>query len=333
MSNIALVISNKEISSKLASSRFAREIFKSILYFSRKKELNASIREINLYENLKLYIINLPFSLMELEFINKNRIEGFIKNECTKHEIKSLIIPPEIYNACMFDWCAASPYSGKYLFKGLLINMLDDIYFKRGIKLGELDIVVIKGENDDELYSVIRQLSPLVKYLTILTDNKDGIQREIDGIFEEYGLSVGISEDFSLAARSSDLIINLRNNFIGIKNMRINPRAVIINYSGKDAARFFDKGTLINGIEIGLPKKDFSWVDASVQKFFNATQIAEIVLSHKTGLEDMALTGIIDYSSAEKISREFADCGFRISSYAGKYGAIRTVEINRAKRD
>ena len=53
MSNIALVISNKEISSKLASSRFAREIFKSILYFSRKKELVASIREINLYENLK----------------------------------------------------------------------------------------------------------------------------------------------------------------------------------------------------------------------------------------------------------------------------------------
>ncbi|HHW49445.1 MAG TPA: hypothetical protein GXX14_12635 [Clostridiaceae bacterium] len=331
MSNIALVISEKEESSKFVNSKFARRTFRHFLYFARKNKLAESVREINMYENLNLYIIRLPFSLTELGFVNKNKIARFIKDECEKREIKSLIIPDEIYNTCVIDGYAQNPFGGKYLYKCLLVNILDDIYLKRGIKIGDLDIVVIKGENDGELYSVVRQLSPLVKYLSILTDSKDGIQHEIDGIFGDYGLSIGISEDFSLAARDADLIINLRNSFDTVKNMKVNPGAVIINYGGKDAVRFFDKGTLINEIEVGLPKKDFLWVDTSISRFFNNVQIAEIVLSHKTGLEDMVSAGIIDCSAAEKISKEFVISGFRISNYIGRYGIIRTGDIRCVK--
>jgi len=332
MSNIALVISQKEKSSKLVNSKFVRRISQSILYSSRKNELAESVKEIKLCEDLNLYLIGLPFSLTELGFINKNKIAGFIKEECTKRGIKSCIIPNEIYSVCMLDGYTTNPYNGKYLFKALLTNILDDIYFKRGIRIGELDIVVIKGENDCELYSVIKQLSPLVKYLSVLTDRKNDIQGEIDCIFEEYGLSVGISENFSLAARNAGLIINLCNSFNILKNIRINSEVVIINYGGKEAARFFDKGILINGIETTLPKNAFSWVDKCVQKFFNETQITEIVLCHKTGLEDMACTGIIDYDAAVKISREFAAGGFRIGSFTGRYGILRSGEIHCLKR-
>ena len=222
MSNIAMVISQREKNSKLVNSKFIRRISQGILYSSRKSELAESVKEIKLCEDLNLYIIGLPFSLMELGFINKNKIAGFIKEECAKREIKGCIIPNEIYNVCSPDGFTANPYNGRYLFKALLTNILDDIYSKRGIRIGELDIVVIKGENDCELYSVIKQLSPLVKYLNVFTDSKTDIQREIDYIFEDYGLSVGISEDFSLAARNAGLIINLCNSFDTLKNIRIN---------------------------------------------------------------------------------------------------------------
>lgn len=328
MVNIAIVICTRKESRKYLYNRLIRSIYNGTFLRSKKKEIIEAIKVIELYENFTLHLIGLPFSIKDLEMLNKHKIERHISEICMDRNIDNCIIPSDVYNSSEMIKHTENPYSGRFLFKSLLTKILEEIYSNRGIRIGELDILIIKGEDDTELYSIIRQISPLVKYLNIYSDNKDVYQNQIDDIFGDFGLSIGITEELNSSAKNADIIINLRSSFDNIKKIRSKPNSVIINYGLKEASKFFENGNLINGIEVGLPKKTFGWIDENIRSYFTDTQIAEIILCHKTGLQGKAVLGTIDERTAAILLKEFISGSFRISGFTGRYGTIKTGDVN-----
>ena len=61
----------------------------------------------------------------------------------------------------------------------------------------DLDIAILETNNRKLLHFFIRQLSPLAKFLTIITKEKESAQKDMEDIFDETGLSVRVTDDIA----------------------------------------------------------------------------------------------------------------------------------------
>lgn len=267
------------------------------------------VERIELYDHLNVYIIRVPYSLEELKQLRKRKVDKvnkMISRICGFYNINDCIPAKKISGGIKPDVCIGDEFTGQYLFRCLLTNVLDEIYTKRGIKISSLDIAIINGKDMGELYTIISQLSPLVKYITVLTDNKDEIEDAADRIYSDTGLSIRLTCDYKNALKYIDLIINLREDDFVFKP---DDRVVILNYGLLHPDHLPRKSQCIQGVDIDLPESISNRLPKDVYHYFSKLEMTEIILTHKTDVERRSAVQI-----SEIIQNEFNCDGYKVTA-------------------
>ncbi|MCX7923670.1 MAG: hypothetical protein N3B21_16920 [Clostridia bacterium] len=283
-----------------------------------------------LYTNLNAYIIQLPYSLSELSDLGKGRLEkikGHIDKICSDNNIEACVFSSSLATLPGFNECNKKLFDGKRLYKSLLINMMDKIYSHKGIKINDLDITIIQGKSREELLEVIIQLSPMVKYITILSGDKDGLQKEMEALYEDTGLSVRVTDNIKSSMRNADLVINLSDSCSITSGCSIAPKTVVLNFGNFNTTKILGEFTVINGVEISLPNDICSRLDSNIYEYFNKLEIAEIILMHRISSSEKGKENQCDYRYMSKVSKNFKEDGYKIVRFTGRHSTFRADEI------
>ncbi len=318
MGNIALVICSKE-GRKPATKGFISFIKYKIGSFIRniKREKAENWLEQMQFEGSLTFLINLPYDMGELKQFNKKRIERIrrkISKVCVDRGINCCILPESLTGIFEINDIFISAFGGRLLYKSILIDLINMICRQKGVALSELDVSVISGSDYGELIRIIKRLSDFVKYLTVVADSKESIEDEMNDIFEETGLAVGITGDLKNALSNSRLIINLSKQNLK-NNDYIKSKKIIINYSG-DCVKGSRQDSVINGVEVKLPELYSERIKKEVYSFFSAVEIAEILICQKVNCFNVKNgENVMSTALYENINYEFLEGGYKLTGY------------------
>lgn len=272
---------------------------------------------------LKIHIIHLPFHVDELAAFSRgriNRIEEFINEYCASNKIDVVIYSKLLLERNIFLGNVATPFIGRLLFKSLVSNILNEIYSKRGFRINDLDMAIVHGKSDEELFTYIRLLAPYIKYLTIISDDKEGIEKQVEDFYEETGLSIRVTRDIKSGFRGIDFILSIGDLQPG---MKIGTRAVILNYGDSGCSNIVGENIIINGIELRLPGTITTKLGKNVLENFTQLELAEIILCNKL---DIPIDEISD-KTYEILSKEFTAQAFTISGFEGRHNILKASDI------
>ncbi len=298
---------------------FFKRIFLLSIFRNLKRAFKASPaigKKIEVDSNLVIYNIKLPFKLRELNKSSKivrNKAEKLIFKMCIEKSIDRCIIPADL--DLSLKNCEKSGFTGDILYKVLVEHILKDICEKQGSSIREVDIAVIQAEDDVLPYIVIKLLSPIVKFITLVTNHRDTMGKKLEQVCDETGLSVRITNDVESALENCDLVINYGNIKSGSIKKTVNPNAIVINYGEFEDTLLGNRNTIINGIDIGLGKKYIEGFEKDIYNFYSPIEIAEVILTSKFDKSINNLYDLVDYNFVGNLINNFVEEGFFLKGY------------------
>ena len=301
-------------------------LFRRVLAALKKPRYEFKNERVELYRNVSAYIIKLPFSMDKLPSLNMTGISKAIAGLCKKNAIADCFLPRELDGVLKIDGCSKVGAYGRLLYKSLILDIIYKIYSGKNIEISELDIVVVQGARKEELYSVIRLLSPMVKYITVITDDKGKIEDEINRFYIDFGISIGVTTDYKGGLRNADLIINLGDSKEHIFNPVINPKALVLNFGNLNVNKLLSENPLINGIEVSVPERILAKLGREVHQHYDIRELSEIVLFHRFYNGDSSVNAF-NYRLAKKVSEEFKKDGCNISGFVGRRRVLKIDDI------
>jgi len=325
MKNLALIYFTEDVD-KLSKNAFVgvfSKFLKKLLFpgFFRKLKRVFKLKphldqKFEVDGNFSIQGMRLPYTLKEFNRLgeaSRKRIDKMILKVCNENSINVCILPA-ICNYSLKS-CVKSGFGGRFAYTALLEYILQDLCTKHGLNIREVDIAVVQGEDEVLPYIVIKLLSPVVKFVTLVTKYRELMDGKIEQICDETGLSVRITEDLEGVLKSCDFVINYGNiKLSGIKN-KLKSNAIVINYGKLEDAQEELKETVIGGIDIGLGNKYFQGIDKDVFNFYSSTEIAEIVLLNKLDKSINNFHDLIEYISVDSFKKCFMEEGFYIRGY------------------
>ena len=344
MSDFALVVCTKKRKDTDSHISFLRRFINKIRavikkgsWKFKKRDAGEWVGKIQLYNDLCVYLVKPPYGIDELADRNSGTMKELVLEICGKYGIENCALPSRPYaEARMTEEVSRGFYRGGLLYRALLNNMLDEICAANGMSLFNLDIAVIPGKNAYELYNVVKQLSGHVKYVTAVTDeeNRNMVETEIDRIYEEYGLAVGLTTESGSGLNGAHIIINFKEYADGAAgnpglSLRKSVRAKVVNYGGYGAANAFGLNIVINGVEVALPRKILVSLGGDILENYGTCEIAEMILLNRLNIvdtedEDMDSPGT---RKIENLAYAFLEHGFKISGFAGRHGVLRKEDL------
>jgi hypothetical protein len=331
MSDFALAICETEKETKVIEKNIFKRIAGKIKALWEEPPVYVELRKVEINENINIYVIILSYTIEELECLPKAKriaMNMEISKMLAQLDITKFIVPDAIFDVCRFEEGVKNSFKGNLLYKCLLTDIISKVYIERGIKIGDLDITIVQGKSIEMLQGIIKILLSVVKYLTIVCENgKEVVEEKINNIFLDTGLAIRVTDDFISGVKNSELVINLGSLGRIPPYTKLNPNTVIINFGEAETIRNNSKFTLLNGVEIDLPKRLESSLDQKVFKFFNKLQLAEMIILNSLGLgEDLSIT-FLDGQLIEKVSAEFRSRGYSIKSFKGRHSILMMDDI------
>lgn len=306
-----------------------KEFFRSL---RKEKFFNGALKTIQVNEKLEISLITLPYTLAELWKIRSRRrirqINEFLYDAHREQGFACCIVPKCIAEIHSFENCICSPFTGEYIYRCLLGSILEDIFTKRGINIWDLDIVLVQGERRESLYAVIELLSPVVRFLTVVSDERDQIEEEAGESFLDSGLSVIITSDWRSALKNADVIINLKEEKEIASIIKTKKGSVLINISGLKASAIHCESALIQGLHVGIPQSLCDELDSNVWNFLEPCELAEAIITIGLGLEEQVIQQEFpQFELMKKVSKEFKKGGYRLTGFAGRHNTLYASDI------
>ncbi|ODM26754.1 hypothetical protein A7W90_11320 [Clostridium sp. Bc-iso-3] len=313
MSNIGLMLlcDEKEGTKK----NLIKNIFNILRRLLSSNLPDGAIKKAELYDEFNIFTVRLPYRLSELKkpnFFTMHRLKKIIRKLCSDYSIDRCFFPGSMPEELDIDCCIKNPFSGYFIYTAMLVNILKIISDRKGKDIRGLSVAIIHGRGHDLLYSYIKLLSTLSKYLTIITHEKDNVEKIIDDIFEETGLSVRVTDSVASGIEDAEVIVNLTDlcDFNISKNIKSN--ASVINYGSVKTDKIEFSDIIINDIDIILPKKFEEMMGKDVYKFYKKAELAEIILLNKLEIGTYAIGNSADYTVIDNLSRQFQNDGFKL---------------------
>jgi hypothetical protein len=318
MAGFALITFKNEKKVTISPNKFIKIInymkifLEKLFHIFRRLNADGWIDKVDLYDDLHTYVIKLPYKIEELGGLMGSRVEKAVFDVCRKYSINSCLLPDYLPEGHRLGRLANRLYSGKLLYKSLVYNVLEEICERFGVEASGLDITIISGSDNKELYTFIMLLAPFTKYITVLVKDRESVQDEINKIYCSTGLSVGLTTDYKNGIKNAGVIINLGDiNRFGPVSV-INRRTWVINYGEKDNFRLLDKNIVVNGIKVKFPQHVINKLDKNTLDSFNMVKLAEMILVNRLSPNN----GAVDFTDdvlMRKVSEKFRDEGFRVS--------------------
>ncbi len=310
MKNIALIYFEGNEVKRIRLFNILRKLKK--LFAFKIKPL--SINKVLFGSNLTIHMVKLPYTLRELNEAGKltrNKINRCLSQICTDNSIDKCILPTDL--TCSLDTgVKSSGLTEQFVFKALAADITRYICARQGFSMRDMDVAIIQGDDALLPYMIIKQLSPDVKFITLVTNNRDLIEKKIEEVCYETGLSVRITKDATSVLNNSDVVINYGNlkSFRIIK--KIDSNAIIINYGELKEDKFTSNNEVISGIDIGLEDRYTESIEEDILSFYSISEIAGIVLVNKCEMMVDIKDESTDYSDVDKIVKVFSQDGFYI---------------------
>ena len=232
----------------LFNAGFFKGRFGTKLYFSfLKNDLKNGLSNYELFESLKVWIIKLPFTAGTLFRFNINYVMEYLERLCMEKGIQYCFMPGAVRDKIPGSIFRSRQSSGKVLLKALLVPVLEEIYSKAGKRIDNLDMVIVAGNDNEELFSAVRQLEPYISFVTIVAAEKTEIESRLSELFLDSGLSFSISSEYKNQLRHADLIINLAKP-VDISRYRMSKKSLLINLYDSVESGMPGENTVLNDI-------------------------------------------------------------------------------------
>lgn len=277
---------------------------------------DGAVRKAELYEKLNIFFVRLPYSLRELKKpsrLKMHRLKKTIQKVRSDYSIERCVFPESTPSGLNIDCCIKNPFSGHFIYTALLINILKAISGRKGKDIRDLSVAITHGGSYNQLYSYIRLLSPLSKFLTIITHEKELIQNKIDDIFEETGLAVRVTNNAASGIKDAEVVVNLSDLCDFNISKCIKSNAVVINYGSVKTDKIEFSDIIINDVDIVFSKKFENMIENDAYKFYKRTELSELILSNKLEVVSYVSGNNFDYAVIEEFSRQFENDGFGLS--------------------
>lgn len=149
---------------------------------------------------------------------------------------------------------------GRWLFKFLVVQILEYISKCQEINIGDFRIALVTNNNDDLITYYIEELSKKTKKLKIVTGHREKFHNLEEKLYYNDGIVLEISNNRRKALQEVDIIFNFGLEEDKINRYKISERAIIINLKEKIQI----KSKRFAGININYYKIDFKnrFVDA-----------------------------------------------------------------------
>lgn len=297
----------------------------SELYYSFKKaEFKKGLRSIELVENVRAWIIELPFPHKRFFQFNRAFIEKYVNSISIENGIHCSIYPESIRRIGKKDSYYEYEYISKIIMKSLLVLAMESICQKAGLRMVNLDMVIIPGNLDVDLISTIERLEPYINFITVLSSEqlKERYETMLSELFSDTGLSFNISLDYKNTLRNARLIINM-GNASELNDYRLHRKSLVINLAETQNVRLQGENVVINGLVFEFVDKSFKNFLFDLRGLYNKKEICDITFASKL---EIYKDSIIDDILHEKIQREFDKGNCRIIGFEGHRGII-SLEI------
>jgi hypothetical protein len=335
MSDFAVVTFRKEgpgdVVKKNWFSRLRRRLEE---HFHNKLPVLETVK-LEIFNQVTCYYLQLPYTLEELRSAGTRRIKNindFLGNFLAETGLTHYLLPAELADIHRMEGGTTPCFYGPLLYKALLPVILDSLYNDRGIMASQLDIAIIHSVSRHETLSVIRLLSRQVKYITLITAQKEQFEEELEEIFLDTGLSVRVTGECRNALKNADLIINLWG--IGVDggiprsafHTGTSSRTVILNYQPSAACESANGNTMINEVEVALPRSIAVKLQNNLLQYFDQRFLVEMLIFHRLG-DLPPYQGDKDFPFLEKVAEIFKKSGFIISGLVGRRNTFKVSEI------
>lgn len=141
----------------------------------------------------------------------------------------------------------------------------------KGLEMKTAYIGIVEKTLTQQSLFVIEQLSPHIRYITVVTDDAKIVQQQLDDIYEEVGLAVRVSNNASVSLKAADIIIVLDDIVSFLQNTQINKDTILFNLSEKSNILYPCRNIIIDGIEVQgdmfLDSTFVDWHDICKDKF------------------------------------------------------------------
>ena len=316
--NLALKLSGKIIG-LLFNAGFFKSRFGTKLYFSSlRDDLKKGLSSYELLERLKVWIIKLPFTSGTLFRLNLNYIIEYLERLCTEKGIRDCLIPEPVRDKISGGAFRSHRSSGKVLLKSLLVPVLEAIYPSAGKRIEHLDMVIVSGNDSEELFTIVRLLEPYISFVAIVAADKAEIEIRLSELFSDSGLSFSISSEYRSQLKHADLIINLGKP-LDISRYRMSKKSLLINLYDSVESCIPGENTVLNDIAFDMAGANVKNLMYELHGYYSKTEIYEIVMANKLELDTYDK---FTCEMAEYIQREFKKAGCRITGFVGRRGII-----------
>ena len=232
-------------------------------------------------KNYNKKLLSVP-SLNDNFFVNKIVLSKKLEdNQIIKDEI-------EKYKVDILD--------GRWLFKYLIINILEYICKKEKTSLREKNVSILINNNTEINLNLIVLIAKKVKRLTIVSNNIHRFRYLEEKLYNDYGIAVELSNNRRKSLLNSNIIINVDFEEEMVNKYNINSKAIIINLNKKNNI----KTKSFNGININF--YDITFKDIEIFKennlynYFNSTILYESYIYRKDNLFN-----ILDQINKDKV--------------------------------
>lgn len=297
-----------------------------LFYLFRKKYFMQPNETIKVSEDINFQIIKLPFSMTELPNYNTVFIEKIINKNLTANNIKYCHIPATVKERGYFQSLECCPSHESVLLKMLLDTVIENIFSKKAERIGDLDLLLLAGENREETYEVIRLLEPQIRYVTIAANNKEAVEEEAENIFGDSGLSISVVGDYKAALKNADLVLNFAKELPYLHKIKLKTQAIIFNLTDADLDGAFPEKTVISGLVPDLPKQLTSKLGMRIMQYYTRKELASLLIAH---FSELSRDDVFSCEKSQRVKSEFGLHGFRIAGLKGRYGVLRIDALQK----
>lgn len=184
-----------------------------------------------------------------------------IRKKCQKNGVNRVVLSKNIQNNKLFYnkmyECAVNTFDGKWLQKYMACETLEYILKKQNLKKEETDITILTNYISSEVTETIKILASEYKGINIITKQINEFKNLEEKIFDEYGMTITVSDNKRKSLLKSKIILNFDFSERQLNQYNIYDEAIIVNLQDKiriNKKRF--NGLVVNDYEIYSTRAD-----------------------------------------------------------------------------
>ena len=208
--------------------------------------------------------------------------------------------------------------NGRWLFQHLSLEILN--YIAKNMepqKVTDLEVAILANTYNTTIKDIISEISQKVKVLNIATSNLTNFKSATAELYENFGISVRVSNNRKKVLQKADIIFNFDFSEEVINKYSLPSKAVIINFNNKVNI----ENKLFNGININYYSIS---VASSVTSLFN-----KLNLSSSFPLEILYESKYYGKKSFGEMINVLATDKVFIKSLVGNKGQINPKEFKK----